>query len=219
MSNSTRTKCVNKNFVILSYYCDAEMTPLRVMIKLLRIRMSLSLYLTLLQQRRRSMFQNFNSMDFSLSISNRHGNSGLNPADISIKSEPMDYETSSPYNSNARSADQDSLNAFGPQDATFHLEASAKSSDSSNADQQRGTSKDLKRSHYDDGKSTSANFCPDIKIEGGLNVKSEIRKEPSKTSIAIKLPNISSAGAGRSSGGGYKPPQTSSSSAKSSPSS
>jgi hypothetical protein len=131
----------------------------------------------------------------------------------------MDYETSSPYNNssgNARSADQDSLNAFGPQDATFHPEASAKSSDSSNAEQHRGTSKDLKRSHYDDGKSTSSNFGPDIKIEGGSAVsKSEMRKEPSKTSIAIKLPTISSTGAGRSSSGGYKPPQSSSSSAKS----
>ena len=48
---------------------------------------------------------------------------------------------------------------------------------------------------------------PDIKIEGSNSKTSGpelVRKEPSKTSIAIKLPT---AGAGRSiGGGGYKPP-------------
>jgi hypothetical protein len=54
----------------------------------------------------------------ALSISNRHSGIGLVSGDLSIKSEPMDFETTSPYNnhnsSNARNI-EDSLNAFGPQ--------------------------------------------------------------------------------------------------------
>ena len=55
-------------------------------------------------------------MDFSLSSSGRH-NSSLN--DISIKSEPMDFDSFNNHHS------KESLNTFGPQVATFHPEANS----------------------------------------------------------------------------------------------
>jgi hypothetical protein len=74
-------------------------------------------------------------MDFSLSVPNRHSSSGMNSSEITIKSEPMDYESNSgPYHNNPNGRSEDSLNAFGPQVATFHPEASAKSSNSRYSD-------------------------------------------------------------------------------------
>jgi hypothetical protein len=57
--------------------------------------------------------QNFSNMDFSMSVSSRHS------MDFSIKAEPMDFDTNSPYSNHNRNSD-DPLNVFGPQVKNKH---------------------------------------------------------------------------------------------------